>query len=433
MIGLSEKISDVTSSRNITLEEKISIWEEFCGYAIDNNNIDTLTSLLLISSNAPFTRLLNSINYHANETSKTIDNEKINELYMRYDSLLERISEKLNNNSNNNVIAALDKLKGIQDEIERQISGELPIEPEKPFNITMILNQKDWPKEIMIIHPEGDFIRRGFCLDVRNEMLWIAMGLMGLQDKDRIVCSIGLVGINLKQKKVVSLWQAKCEDLFINTVVSGLVINKKYSYISLDGQGILVLPGIFKEGRGYFENPQMLTHDDGLPSISITSMVIEPSKDSEIFWIAYGGSGHESGLGIYDLETKGWKTVFCSTLKGEPPFNSGYTYQMRDMRFITPEQLFFSIYSMVGAGVDEAKWRGYWLIDTNNYKLSHIERIPRVSYYDRDILRNSKIFDKSKITDRKILNGEYAETFLETPYGLIAIGEGAVGLIEAKE
>ncbi len=434
MIGLFGKIYYVNRFGRATLEERISIWEEFCGYVIDNNDTDTLTSLLLISSNPPLTKFLDSINDYANKNSKKIDIEKINELYMRYDSLLERISEKLNNNSNNNVMAALNKLKGIRDEIERKISGELPIEPEKPFSITMILNQKDWPEEIKIFYSEGAFLRRGFCLDVRNEMLWIAMGLMGLQDKDKIVCSIGLVGINLKQKKVVSLWQAKCEDiLLINPVLSGLVINKKNSYISLDGEGIFVLPGILKEGRGYFENPQILTQDDGLPSISITSMVKDPSKDSGKLWVAYGGSGHESGLGIYDLETKEWETVFCSTLNGEPPFNSGYTYGMRDMRYINPDQLFFQIYSLGGAGSDKDKWRGYWLMDTNNYELNHIERVPMYSYYDRNVLRNSKIFDKSKITDRKILNGEYAETFLETPYGLIAIGEGTVGLIEDKE
>jgi hypothetical protein len=105
------------------------------------------------------------------------------------------------------------------------------------------------------------------------------------------------------------------------------------------------------------------------------------------------------------------------------------------MRFINPEQLFFRIYSVGGAGVDENKWRGYWLIDTNNYKLSHNERAPRYSFYDydRDVLRNSKIFDQSKIVDRNILNGEYAETFIRTPYGLVAIGEGTVGLIETEK
>jgi hypothetical protein len=72
LIGLFEKIYYIKNSRNITIEESINIWEEFCNYIIDNNDTDTLTSLLLISSNAPFTRLLESINTHANKATSVV-------------------------------------------------------------------------------------------------------------------------------------------------------------------------------------------------------------------------------------------------------------------------------------------------------------------------------------------------------------------------
>jgi hypothetical protein len=72
LIGLFEKIYYIKNSRNITIEESINIWEELCNYIIYNNDTDTLTSLLLISSNAPFTRLLESINTHANKATSVV-------------------------------------------------------------------------------------------------------------------------------------------------------------------------------------------------------------------------------------------------------------------------------------------------------------------------------------------------------------------------
>ncbi|MBN2588349.1 MAG: hypothetical protein JXA96_00685 [Sedimentisphaerales bacterium] len=41
--------------------------------------------------------------------------------------------------------------------------------------------------------------------------------------------------------------------------------------------------------------------------------------------------------------------------------------------------------------------------------------------------------EEAQIIDNNILDGEPVHRFVSTPYGLIAIGEGAVGLVEAKE
>ena len=49
------------------------------------------------------------------------------------------------------------------------------------------------------------------------------------------------------------------------------------------------------------------------------------------------------------------------------------------------------------------------------------------------IIEKDKNFKDIKIIDNDILEGRPACRFISTPYGLIAIGEGAVGLVEAKE
>ncbi len=48
------------------------------------------------------------------------------------------------------------------------------------------------------------------------------------------------------------------------------------------------------------------------------------------------------------------------------------------------------------------------------------------------ILEKDKSFDESQIIDNDILNGEPVTRFVSTPYGLIGIGEGIVGLIDTE-
>ena len=48
------------------------------------------------------------------------------------------------------------------------------------------------------------------------------------------------------------------------------------------------------------------------------------------------------------------------------------------------------------------------------------------------IIHKGKGFEEAEIIENNILNGDKVLRFFSTPYGLIAIGEGIVGLIETK-
>jgi hypothetical protein len=49
------------------------------------------------------------------------------------------------------------------------------------------------------------------------------------------------------------------------------------------------------------------------------------------------------------------------------------------------------------------------------------------------IIEIGKSFEEAKIIDNNLLDGEAVHRFVSTPYGLIGIGEGIVGLIETEE
>ncbi|MBA7709226.1 hypothetical protein ES703_118139 [subsurface metagenome] len=48
------------------------------------------------------------------------------------------------------------------------------------------------------------------------------------------------------------------------------------------------------------------------------------------------------------------------------------------------------------------------------------------------VIHKGKGFEEAEIIDNSILNGDKVLRFFSTPYGLIAIGEGTVGLIETR-
>ena len=48
------------------------------------------------------------------------------------------------------------------------------------------------------------------------------------------------------------------------------------------------------------------------------------------------------------------------------------------------------------------------------------------------IVEKDKSFEEAEIIDNNILDGEPVERFVSTPYGLVAIGNGIVGLIDTE-
>ncbi len=114
--------------------------------------------------------------------------------------------------------------------------------------------------------------------------------------------AVELAGINLKEKKLIAIWQtyvplSNIQDHsgFSILETPSIAIDRQKIYLAIKGIGLLQFSGNLKEGR-YLEEPRILTKQNGLPSILTTSM----EYADNYIWLAYGAEGHESGLGLYD-------------------------------------------------------------------------------------------------------------------------------------
>ncbi|MCK4830333.1 hypothetical protein KA005_82205, partial [bacterium] len=286
--------------------------------------------------------------------------------------------------------------------------------------------------------------------------------------------------------------------------------------------GLVEFPGSSIKGKGVLENPKILKQEEGIPSVDLTGM----AGDESNLWLAYGGEGKESGLGLYEPKRRVWETVLCSAIKGESPFNAGLPYELCELSLTHGRKLFFKAL-VWGAGSKSitTQWRGLWKIDTNTRDIKKIwydkkgasivwlilgsiedsgqklwckapqsliqfdpssekskfilgsrrvlkrahgelnltsdvfipywKRLPcgpylvgsldlstcavqgdrlwaRLGESQLIILHKGKGFEEAEIIDNNILNGDKVLRFFSTPYGLIALGEGTVGLIETR-
>jgi hypothetical protein len=233
-------------------------------------------------------------------------------------------------------------------------------------------------------------------------------------------------------------------------------------------------------------------------------------------------------LGLYDPKTGNWETIFCSTIKGDSPFNKGVPYVIHALTFIPPDKLFFLVYyPQVPNSKDKDNPTGFWKMNTKTREMqyfgplyaynpdrinveysdqklrfissyiiidyypdtnkftqivgdtqwlikryseknipldlgqdlfipeSFLEKVKLGSWYVGSfdlltsaihndqlwarlgktqiaILRRGEPWEKAEIIDNDILDGEPVERFVSTPYGLVAIGNGIVGLIETE-
>jgi hypothetical protein len=398
-----------------------------------------------------------------------------------------------------------------------------------------------------------------------------SQGFRDRQGNSYIPFTVGLAGISLPQKKLVALWQAKIQSSTGVHLISDLSIGKNACYISIPNAGIIEFPGRTIEGREFFRDPNnrniknislaalreigkeidlkqnniqitdlspegleeisrlkneelsrekylqpksfkkpvLYTQNDGLPSLSITSMASDINK----LWVAYGGRNEESGLGVYDPMTEKWETVFCSTLTRNPPFSNGQPYEINSMIFKSQNELLFN----VSTGIDQT---GLWKLNTDTRQLRYIwsgvtdiykdcnnniclnssaykidpdsekitmiiqpgrhqlyaSTIKVISGLDKDLfipesfsnnvtygpystlgnldlttsaIHNNKLwarlgkgqiiiaekgksYEEAQIIENNLLDGKPVWQFVSTQYGLIAIGEGSVGLIETE-
>jgi len=377
----------------------------------------------------------------------------------------------------------------------------------------MLLSRKDCPDGLRI-----DLSPLRF--DLNDNRFWVILGTWGLgnpnPDGTQTWSSVAsLRSIDLTRKAILTTWQG--EISFKNGVrLTSIVSSNDAVYVSTYGGGLLEFRKNYVGGQEFIEKPKILTRDNSVPSVFITDMIGEGSR----LRIAYGGENKESGLGLYDPETGNWETVFCSSLKGDTPFNAGQPYCINSLTRVNPNKLFF-----IASGIEQS---GFWKMDTISKELKYLgpvgsstitrfddivealgEKIliksisslvefdtdseeMKVIYGDHRVLRveflrkninppdyenmlkptllrgmtfgpyyvghidlststfhNNKLWarlgesqiiivgkgeslEEARIIDNDILDGEPVSRFVSTPYGLVAIGNGTVGLIDTK-
>jgi hypothetical protein len=487
------------------INEIVELWETMCTWLIEQNDI---TSLAFLDPGwRPFSIRPNIPPQNQN-----------GQLYLRYFLLLDRITEILQNyKDDKQVIAALNNIKDFQTEIINQYPQLSVVQKTLNLSIKMLLTPKDGLQQIRFARYNGIN-----TVIVQDKMLWIIF--KGDRNNNNKV-HVSLAGIDLERKVTTALWESEVPCSIPFPKLDGLSINKSISYLYINAVGIIEFPGSLKEGHEFFNNPKVLTQENGLPSLLITAI----AKDSDKLWVAYGDTGQESGLGIYDPITEKWETIFCSTLKGESAFSKGNPYVIHSMQMISPEEMFFLVYGpsipindtnqnvsglwKMNIKTHETKYFGPLYIDSADrinveYKNQQLffnswyyiirldtesDRFIRIagdssfpkqlysmkkmslqleqelfhpdlflnnvkfgSYYSlgnldlsTSVIHNNKLwarqgtsqiiiaekgksYEEAQIIDNNILDGEPVCRFVSTPYGLIAIGEGTVGLIESQ-
>jgi hypothetical protein len=493
---------------------QVALWEEMCNLLIEQKDITNLA--FLNPGWRPF-------NVRPNRAEPRIDIPS----FLRYYVLLDRIAELLKSRTKDKqIFTALNNIKDYQTTIKTQFP-ELKI-PQKKSNLSvkMLLTRKDWPQQINI-----SVSYSGLQVTYKDRILWLAItsstesGNTSLMGGRNWVTDFALAGINLQQKILDTFWQAKITSYNpVRTGNSSLSIGDDTSYVSRENVGILELPGSLSKGLKYFDSPKVFSTKNGLPSLLITSL----TRDGDKLWIAYGGAGQESGLGLFDPLTGKWETVFCSTLKGDSPFSKGKPYVIHSMQKVSQDEIFFLVHDpTIPRDPSKENPEGLWKInrrtqelkyfgpvstgnpeinmeyigsklqlnspiyilkfDTNSEKITNImgdisrlkslysqknisvtfekdlvvpesfsNAVTYGPFYDlgninlsTSTIHNNKLwarmgasqiliaekgksYEEAQIIDNNLLDGQPVERFVSTPYGLIAIGKGTVGLIETE-
>ena len=351
---------------------------------------------------------------------------------------------------------------------------------------------------------------------LQDNTLWVAFFQLSLPNS-----SVGLVQIDLKEKKVSHIWYCGCPgvkktrvELEFYKPLSGIAVTDDNCFIALKDIGLVNFPRKIAQKYVYYNKPRIMTEKDDIPSIALTGLASVNNK----LWIAYGDAGRESGIIIFDPNNKKIETVFCSTIKGDTPFEKGNPYQITELTPGPDNKMFFSINGeMLGISGEKEKWpglseiAGFWKIDTSSKKLQFLWQDKYLTRWPAEIdnqggnwwLRNNWILAKfdpnsevatfifgglptmnqvpilqvkeesftpdgysyqnfgtaaiyqdkfwarfgqsqiiitekgkgkeaAKIIDNNILNGEGALKFFSTPYGLVAVGEGSIGIVNTE-
>ncbi len=459
-----------------------------------------------------------------NKLSYLTSKKYLNDLERWY-QILERISKVLEVSNEKITINALSSIRSFQAKMRKNIPDLIIEYSTFNLHINMILSQDNWLEYSYHSVPNrlnnwityySSQIRSISNIDNETLLIFCISPSIKQIGKD----NIDIVEIDLLKKKLISIDHAQITSFKTNRLeLKGLVIKQKTVYVAVSGYGIIEYSRNNSSEKGTKGKYRLLTIENGLPSLLITSIAAEGEK----LWLAYGDQEHESGLGIYDPKTGQWETVYCSTLKGEPPFNAGYPYILK---CITPTQsgkIFFELNQSYSLGTrrvgDFNKNWGLWGIDSSTQEtkyiapinmIQNIKEIPDNKFliysnttlieYEMDseiftliygdYLNLKKIYSSHGLSlkslnedlinpgtegirfgsyngidlsncaihnnrlwahfgdnqiiiaeqdkepqfyDNNILDGKPVERFVSTPYGLVGIGDGTVGLIETEE
>ena len=510
---------------NLTKDEIVEIWSEFYEPLIEKKDIEAL-AICSPPRNEAMNSVLEDFILLEDNTVVKYDSEEVTKKWYK---LLKRIADVLESDTTNNKEVA-NALYKTQESIDK-------LRKNKNFSYLASLNEESnivIPKEKSRIAVSQIFKTNQFkstssstpvtiFTEIQNNMLWIANeshsnAFNKDSDGNRVTnVNVSLAGINLKENQLKSLWQTELPSLFYPQM-TGLVINDNACYLSIINAGIVEFPGSKIESREQLSNPNIISINTGLPSNVITSIAMDNDK----LWIAYGDQNKESGLGLFDPQTKHWESIFCSTIEGESLFNSGNTYQIKNLIISPKKEVFFSCVFQSNNLSDKVSlnekggglWRiypesltlerllpvsgssidisdGKLLISASEYiieydvtlkeikviygNIQHLLRrfseygvnisvenlrnqnnkkriesdlsvinLSRSAFYRNKfwacleehqiiIVDQDKGFDEAMIIDNNILDGKPVEKFVSTPYGLVGIGDGIVGLIETGD
>ena len=290
-----------------------------------------------------------------------------------YYELLERVAAVLKDRSKvPAVAAALRHMRDWQAKARRHYP-ELGVETKRPMPMTTILLAKGhWPEDMYTASPEH-------CVVLNGRILWMvrvgqtfSLRPIGSEDdtraRHRYEVTMRFAGIDLTRKEIftwshVQVLPPKVTNSRNRTSVA---IGERATYVSIGGVGLVELQGNLEKTAE--PSARVLTQEEGLPSIQITDMAMDVTR----LWVAYsdiGGSG-ESGLSAYDPNSKHWETVFCSTLKGDNPFNAR-PYTLTRLKLLDPNTLLFYA-SFSGDPVESRALSGMWEMDAKSLEIKHI-------------------------------------------------------------
>ena len=271
---------------------------------------------------------------------------------------------------------ALNRIKEISNKVEQKYPQLLSeTQYTKLSTVEMILKKTDWPnlsKKLIylntytVILPDGD-------------TLWV-----GFLHWNPAASRLKLAQINLKDKKVIHLWQTEFPSLAESPLelthlygpIKGIAVTDEQCFVAITNLGLVKFSRNVSQTYTAYDKPQIISEKDGLPSTSLTGLAGINKK----LWIAYGDEGKESGLVIFEPETRKIETVFCSTVKGETPFERAKPYKIINLTPGTGNKLFFNVdvrtaLSTSGNNLPIVRQIvGLWKVDTVSHKTEFLNQ-----------------------------------------------------------